>query len=162
MNTAFFYHIVIVFVRNYHNMVKKYCKTYVYHIVGYLGNCEAVHEMLSVCAPLVDPSLRLIDKLLYRMHLNYWKSSNEGFALQSNMGSEMNRQPGAAALSLLISRKILKIWTWNFDTMLIQIWIFSYQNLEWTYLIVWKVCAFRHRRNFIFFLQITPKAQRFF
>ena len=34
--------------------------TYVYHIVGYLGNCEVqheitdfVHEMLSVCAPLI-------------------------------------------------------------------------------------------------------------
>jgi len=34
--------------------------TYVYHTVGYLRNCEAlqeitdlVHEMLSVCAPLV-------------------------------------------------------------------------------------------------------------
>ena len=45
----------------YHNMVKKILYTYVYHIIGYLENCEAlheitdlVHEMLNVCAPLVD------------------------------------------------------------------------------------------------------------
>ena len=32
----FFYHIVIVYVRNYHNMTKKILHTYVYHIVYYL------------------------------------------------------------------------------------------------------------------------------
>ena len=57
MYTVFFHHIVIVFVRNYH-YVEKILYNYVYHIVGYLGYCEAlheitdlVHEMLSVCAP---------------------------------------------------------------------------------------------------------------
>ena len=41
--------------------------TYIYHIVGYLGNCKAlheitdlVHEMLSVCAPLGLVRLRLV------------------------------------------------------------------------------------------------------
>ena len=40
---------------------EKILYTHVYHIVGYLGNCEDLHEitdlvneMLSVCAPLVD------------------------------------------------------------------------------------------------------------
>ena len=40
---------------------KKILYAYVYHVVGYLGKCEAlheitdfVHEMLSVCAPLRD------------------------------------------------------------------------------------------------------------
>ena len=59
MYIVFFHHIVIVFVRNYHNMVKKfYIPTYGYHILCYLGNCEALHEitdlvqdMVSVCAP---------------------------------------------------------------------------------------------------------------
>ena len=48
---------MIVFVRNYLNMVKKILYAYVHPIVGYLENCEAllaitdlVHEMLSVCA----------------------------------------------------------------------------------------------------------------
>ena len=52
--TIFFHHIVIVLVRNYHNMVKKY---YI-HIYTTIYNCKAlheitdhVHEMLSVCAP---------------------------------------------------------------------------------------------------------------
>jgi len=57
--TIFFRHIVIVSGKNFHNMVKKYrVATDVDHIVGYLGNCEALHEitdhmheMLSVCAP---------------------------------------------------------------------------------------------------------------
>ena len=55
--TVFFYHIVIISDANYHNMVKKVLYTSVYHIVYYLGNSEAlheitdhVHEMLSVCA----------------------------------------------------------------------------------------------------------------
>ena len=57
MYTVFFYHIVIVYVRNDHNMVKKILYTYIYHIVYYQGNCEALHEitdlvhqMFSVCA----------------------------------------------------------------------------------------------------------------
>ena len=43
------------------NNVVYICVQYLYHILGYLGNCEflhqitdLVHEMLSVCAPLVD------------------------------------------------------------------------------------------------------------
>ena len=58
MHTVFLNHIVIVFVRR--QKVSQYgdkiLYEYVYHIVGYLGNCEALHqitdlvqEMLSVC-----------------------------------------------------------------------------------------------------------------
>ena len=56
--TVFVYLFVIISDINYHNMVKKILYNYVYHIVYYLGKCEAlheitdfVHEMLSVCAP---------------------------------------------------------------------------------------------------------------
>ena len=59
MYTVFFHHIVIVFVRNVSQYGEKIVYTYVYHIVSYLGNFEAlyeitdlVHEMLSVCARL--------------------------------------------------------------------------------------------------------------
>ena len=62
MYTVFFHHIVIVFDRNYHNMMKKILYTYVYHIVDYLGNCEVLyeimdlmHQLLSVCAPSSRP-----------------------------------------------------------------------------------------------------------
>ena len=41
------------------NLVEKILHTYVYHFIGSLGNCEAlheitdlVHEMLIVCAPI--------------------------------------------------------------------------------------------------------------
>ena len=42
-------YIVIVYVRNYHNMMKKYC----FEALNEKKKIEALHEMLSVCAPLV-------------------------------------------------------------------------------------------------------------
>ena len=58
MYTVYFHHIVIVFDK-LSEYGEKILYTYVYHIVGCLGNCEAldeitdlVHQMLSVCAPL--------------------------------------------------------------------------------------------------------------
>jgi len=50
----FFYHIVIVYVRNYQNMVKKYCPEALHEkkkIEALHEITEFVHEMLSVCAP---------------------------------------------------------------------------------------------------------------
>ena len=38
---SIFHDIMIVFVRKYHNMVKKY-------IVGYLRNCEALYEIIDL------------------------------------------------------------------------------------------------------------------
>ena len=52
--TVFFYHIVIVYVRNYHNMVKKYCLEALHEkkkIEALHEITDFVHEMLSVCAP---------------------------------------------------------------------------------------------------------------
>ena len=44
----FFHHIVIVSDKNYHNMVEKRLYAYVYHIVGYLGKCEVLHEITDL------------------------------------------------------------------------------------------------------------------
>jgi len=60
MYTVFFQCIVIVFVGNYHNMVKKYCM----HMLTTLlvsWETEALHEMLSVCAPLVSDQSFFVD-----------------------------------------------------------------------------------------------------
>ena len=46
---------MIVYVRNYHNMVKKYytLKSYMRKKIGALHEIiDFVHEMLSVCAPI--------------------------------------------------------------------------------------------------------------
>ena len=65
------------------------------------------------------------------------------------------------ALWRLVSRTIYKreIITWNFDTIMVQVLTLSYQNLELTYFMVWKVSAFWHCSNFgnfwQFFLIIT-------
>ena len=47
--TVFFNHILIVYVRNYHNKVKKYCLEAMHEITDF------VHEMFSVCVPLHFP-----------------------------------------------------------------------------------------------------------
>ena len=53
----------------------------------------------------------------------------------------MNR-PDHDALWRLISRKVWKIETWNFDTIFIPIFNLCYQNLKSISLIVQKLCAF--------------------
>ena len=52
------------------------------------------------------------------------------------------------ALWLLISRKVWKIGTWNFDTIFIHIFNLCYQNLESVSLIVRKSMSFWQRSNF--------------
>ena len=49
--------------------------------------------------------------------------------------------------------KVLKIGTWNFNTNLIQVLKICYQNLEWDFKIVWKLCGFRHHSHFENFQQ---------
>ena len=72
----------------------------------------------------------------------------------------MNRpdptRPGTTRLwqsSTLISRKLFKIRTWNFDRILLQVFNLGYQNFKSISPIVWKLCAFRQRNHFVNFQQ---------
>ena len=64
----------------------------------------------------------------------------------------MNRpdltQLGRNDLWWLISRKVYKIRTWNFNTIFIQVFNLCDQNLESVSLIVWKLYAFWQCSNF--------------
>ena len=69
----------------------------------------------------------------------------------------MNRpdptRPGRNALWRLISQKVWKIGTWNFNTIFIQLSNLCYQNLELISLLVWKLWAFPQGSNFVNFQQ---------
>ena len=64
----------------------------------------------------------------------------------------MNRpdptRPDRDALWWIISLKASNIGKWNFDTILIQVINFCFQNLESISFIVWKLCTFRQRNHF--------------
>ena len=62
---------------------------------------------------------------------------------------------GCYTLWRLISQKKWKIRTWNFDTIWNQVSNLCYQNLDSISSIVWKICAFPQRSNFISFFIIT-------
>jgi len=61
--------------------------------------------------------------------------------------------PDREALYRLISQKVCKIGTWNFNTIFIQVFNLCYQNLESMSFIVLKLGAFLQRSNFGYFQQ---------
>ena len=65
----------------------------------------------------------------------------------------MNR-PDRDVLWRPISGKLLKIRTYNFDTILIQVSNLFYQSLTSIYLMVWKLRAFRYRRIIGYFPEV--------
>ena len=66
--------------------------------------------------------------------------------------------PTVMVIDSLFLRKVLKIRTWNVDTILIQVYNLCYWNLWSKSLWIWRLCAFRHHshfRNFQKFFIIT-------
>ena len=65
--------------------------------------------------------------------------------------------PDHDALWRLICRKVFKIGTWNFDTILINVMKLYYYNLGSISSIDKKLCVFPYRRNFVNYTHFSKK-----